>query len=551
MRDFALSARMLPSWLAVGIAGLLLLAACTPPAPTAGPTVAAAKPSVPTVAPSTPATVVPALPATALPATATGRGGTLRVGYFQNPTSLDPAFATSLADRNFYFNIYDTLVGQDQTGKPSPGLATSWTVTPDAKTYTFKLRSDVKFTDGTAFDADAAKYNLDRILDKATASPLAGPIQSIQSVEAIDPQTLKVTLSTPLAPLLGYLSLNQGMMLSPTALKALGKDFSRKPVGTGPFKLAEWVQDDHVTLERNSNYWDAGKPLLDRILFQIIPDSTVRFTSLQAGNLDFVFSPPPQNLPQLRQPGAELQLLEQPSISFYEIRLNNKRPPFDNMALRQALWYAIDPSVTLKNVLFNNGVVVPGPIAPTSWAFDPGFKRPGPDAAMAKQKLADGGKPDGYEFTYDVRNLPPHPQMAEVWAAQAAAVGIKMNLHVEEVSTLLDALFKRDYEASDGIAVHTPDPDFVLYGYYGCGQPTNQTDYCNNDLDALLLQARASTDVAERTKLYQQAQQTMVAEASRIPLIFGNDNFVMTKAVQGVQLYVDGNLRAKDVSLKP
>jgi peptide/nickel transport system substrate-binding protein len=521
-----------------------LLAACTPSAPSS-PTAPTSAPVAKSGAPAATAASGQAAPAAGEPT----RGGVLRIGFLQNPTTLDPAFARSAADRNFYFNIYDTLVGEDPTGKPLPGLAESWEIAPDGKVYTFKLRQGVKFHDGTPFDAQAAKFNLDRILDRNNASPQRAPIETIQAVEAVDPGTLRLSLSSPLSSILSYLAQNQGAMASPTAIQSSGQDYARKPVGTGPFRLTEWVQDAQVTMERNPDYWDRGKPYLDKVVFQIVPDDTVRMTTLQAGSLDMVMNPPPQALPPLRQPNADLRLLEQPSLSFYELRLNLKQPPFDNKALREALWYAIDPAVILKNVLFDNGVVAQGPIPPSSWSFDPSFRRPAPDPAMAKQKLTEGGRPDGFEFTLDCRNQPLNQQMAEALAAQAAAVGIRMKIQIMEVAALLEALNARRFIASEGQAVHVPDPDSVMYNYYASTGPVNQPGYSNPALDGLLNKARSITALEQRAELYHQAQQIIVEDKPRIPTVYSNDNYVLSKKLAGVVLYADGMLRARDMSL--
>lgn len=490
-----------------------------------------------------------AMGADAAQAADAGRSGTLRVGFYQNPTSMDPAYSKSGLDRHVQFNVFDTLVGQDRTGKPIPALAESWTISPDSKTYTFKLRSGVKFHDGTLFDAEAAKFNLDRLLDKANASTKRVDIEVIQSVQAPNRQTLVIMLSQPLASLLAYLADFQGMMASPAAVKRAGRDFTRRPVGTGPFKLVEWVQDDHITLERNAEYWDKNRPSLDRVVFQIIPDSTVRFTGLQAASLDLALGVPPQNLVALRSPGSELRLMEQASLLAYEIRLNAQRPPFNNTTLRQALWHAIDPGVLTRNVLFGNGTVAPGPLAPTSWAFDPSFSRPGRDVALAKQKLRQGGSPDGYSFTYDVRNIPVHIQMAEALAAQAAEAGIRMKIRVMEINAVLDAVNKGNFEASDGVLVNIVDPDRMMFSYYSSKGVNNYGRYSNPTVDDLLIRARVTTDLTQRARLYHQAQRIVVEDAVRIPTVFQSDHFVMSKNVTGVTLYADGMLRLHDVRL--
>ena len=257
-------------------------------AATTAPTAAAAQPTsasgsapagttgaAPTTAPATVSSAATTAPTTApTQAAAAGtpkKGGTLTAAIGNENASLDPLTSGFLSERELYYNMYDSLVAIDTSLKIIPSLAESWE-TPDPKTYIFHLRKDVKFHDGTDFNADAVKFNLDRYLNDKT-SRRASEISFIQTMDVMDPYTLKVTLKAPFAPFLANLVDRAGMMLSPKAIQAGGADFSRKPVGagTGAFRFVEWVNNDHMTLERNPNYWKkdaAGNqlPYLDKLI---------------------------------------------------------------------------------------------------------------------------------------------------------------------------------------------------------------------------------------------------------------------------------------------
>ncbi|HMA24528.1 MAG TPA: ABC transporter substrate-binding protein, partial [Gemmatimonadaceae bacterium] len=203
------------------------------------------------------------------------KGGTFVLGLVAEPTSLDPAQLTDINSMRILSSIYDTLVQFGDNGFDlKPGLATKWTVSPDGLTYTFTLRTGVKFHDGTAFNAAAVKFNFDRMLDPKNEYASTGPFPfggfyygSIKETKVVDDSTVQFILSQPYSPLLNSLTLNQGRIVSPDAVKKYGKDFAQHPVGTGPFVFSEWQHGVRVVVTRNDSYWD-GAPLLDKIVFR-------------------------------------------------------------------------------------------------------------------------------------------------------------------------------------------------------------------------------------------------------------------------------------------
>jgi peptide/nickel transport system substrate-binding protein len=322
------------------------------------------------------------------------RGGTLRIALANEITGADPYGSTSVADKSVYHAIYDGLVALDRELRVVPQLATSWS-TPDERTYIFTLRDGVKFHDGTPCDAAAAKQSFDWLLDPANASQARPELSEVQDVLAPDSQTVTFRLKTPSSVLLTSLADRAGKVVSPSARARYGKDLARHPVGTGPFRFVEWMQDDHLSVRRFDEYWDKGVPSLDAVTFRPIPDQSVALTELKTGNIDVLASLDPKDLPEVRGTTG-LVALETPGLNFWGLYPNSTRGPLSSKPLREALSFAIDRDAILAGAAFGVGRVAHGPIPPSSWAFDANAPVINRDLERARAKLVEGGQPNGF-----------------------------------------------------------------------------------------------------------------------------------------------------------
>ena len=315
----------------------------------------------------------------ALLATATGaadepqRGGTLQVGIQGDVTTMDPHMSTAAVDRDVYYQIYSGLVALDPNLNIVPELAEKWE-TPNPLTYVFHLRRGVKFHDGTDFNAEVVKWNVERMLDPATGSIRRSELGSVKSVAVLDSHTVRFDLKEPDAALLATLTDRAGLMVSKAAVEKYGRDYARNPIGTGPFQLAEWVKDDHLRLRRSPAYWRTGAPYLDEIVYKPIPDHTVKLTALRTGTLDIIDELPPKDVAPLKA-YQKLKVVETPGLGYRRIELNSSRPPFNNKLLRQAVAWAVNREAIHRAVFFGTGAVAQGPIPPRSWAYEaiPGY----------------------------------------------------------------------------------------------------------------------------------------------------------------------------------
>jgi peptide/nickel transport system substrate-binding protein len=481
-------------------------------------------------------------PATqAEPTKAPQHGGTLKIGIYSDPTTLDPHKSAAMADRHYYYQIFDTLVAVDGQMNLKPGLAERWE-NPDPKTYIFHLRQGVKFHDGTEFNAEIAKWNFDRMLDPKETLPRASEIATIEQVVAVDANTLKITLKSPYAPFLSVLTDRAGMMVSKAAVEKLGIEFERKPVGTGPFVVQEWTAKSQVVMKRNESYWDQGKPYLDGVVYKIIPDETVRLTNLKTGDVDLLEQIPPKDVKSVKD-GGEFTVVEAVGQGFDYLDLNTARPPFDNKALRQAVAWAVDREIIQEKIYYNVGAVANGPFPASLWAHDQGFAPYKRDVAKAKEKLKEGGKPDGFSFKLTVTNSPLNVLTAQVLQAQLKEASINMEIDLVDSSALSSALRSGGYQAVRAGWSGRTDPDGNTYGLFVTGGPINYRKYSNSTVDDLLNKARVSTDQAERKKLYQEMAKIAVEDASLVFIHSDQHLHVMKKSVKGYVLPSDGRIR--------
>src|SRR5215472_9849333 len=303
-------------------------------------------------------------------------GGTLRVAQDSEINTLDPNTSGLLVEREIYYNMYDSLLGIDAKLNFVPGLATAWKFTDD-KTLVLTLRQGVKFQDGTDFNADAVKFNLDRYMTSTDpAAARKSDLASVQSVEVTDPNTVTLHLKKPDATLLAALVDRAGMMLSPTAIKALGPKLATSPTGagTGPFEFVEWQRADHLTLKRNPNYWQKDSqgrklPYLDQIIYRPMTDLNATLAALKTGDIDMARVVAGKDVSAVKS-DSTLTYRDTPSLGYGGFEINHSVPPFNDPAKAKAVAEAVDRAQILQNVGFGVGVVSYGPITPASWAFD-------------------------------------------------------------------------------------------------------------------------------------------------------------------------------------
>ena len=522
-------------------------------APTAAPAAATTAPTAAASAAAPAATSAPATPAAQSPAQTTPapsgkRGGTLRIGVSADIVTMDPNMSGNAGDRQIYFNVFNTLTRIDQNLNVLPELAESWEQ-PDPKTYVFKLRSGIKFHDGTAFDAAAVKANFDRMMDPAGKSLRRGEVASIDKVTAVDAQTVRMDLKSPNSALLATFADRAGMMVSPSAVQSLGADIARKPVGTGPFKFVEWLPGDHVTLQRNESYWKPGLPLLDGVTYRPVLDALVKLQSLQTGQFDIIDYAPPQKVAALKS-DTSVTFIPVKSLAAYWLWLNTTRPPFDNKALRQAMSLGLDVSAIVKSVYYGVGVPANGPIPPSSWAHDASIPVIQRDVAAAKAKLSEGGKASGLKIAFETGSSPDDQRFAQVLKAQLGDAGIEVDIQLVDAARQTSDTIAHKFDFTTAGWSGRADPDGNTFQHFSSKGGMNYGGYNNPQVDDLLTKAEAVSDHAQRKDLYSQVIKILRDDAPAVFYMFPDQPKAASPKIQGYEPIPDGMIRAEAISFK-
>jgi peptide/nickel transport system substrate-binding protein len=486
------------------------------------------------------------------------RGGTLTAAIDRDPPTMDPHRSGSAVDRQVYQNLYDKLADTDANLAIVPMLATSWTISPDGKTVTLKLRAGVKFHDGTPFNAEAVKYNFERMkFDTKFPSNRRSELGPLAGVTVVDPVTVQLTLDRPYSPLLYVLTDRSGMMVSPAAAQKEGLNYALHPVGTGPFSFVEKVPQDHVTLQRNPNYWGKDLPYADRVVFREITDDNARVANLKSGDVDIINIVPASQVKALAkeaaQAGSRFRLVEAGAMAWTAIPLNATRPPFDNKLLRQAFNATIDREA-LANVVLQGAVYPAYSFFPNGTpAYDPAWKLPPRNVALAREKLKEAGRPNGFEFILLILPGQQRQAVGQAIQAMAADAGIQVKLQVVEEGVIIDAISHLTDQAALSEWSGRPDPDFDIYPFTtqsGIGS-FNYTGYVNSRLQVVLDAARYLSNMSQRRRAYAEATKILADDMPYVWLFFPKEYKLVSTRLRGFVDQPDGMMRLRTVWLAP
>jgi peptide/nickel transport system substrate-binding protein len=478
----------------------------------------------------------------------------IRIGLQEDPDSFDPARAYSFVGRIVLTSLCNKLIDAAPDLSMVPQLALSWSTSDDGKAVTFKLRPGVKFSDGTDMDAAAVALNLDRAMH-LPESRRKSEVAALDTVDVLDPLTLRLNLKSPFAPLIAQLSDRAGTIASPKALQNPA-GFDAAPACSGPFKMADRVIQDHITLVRDPLYWDAGRIHIDKVEFRIIPDPAVRLANLRAGALDFAERILASDVAGLKA-DPKFKVMVGPSIQYNAITINiangtGGNPDFQKSAqLREALDLSFDRDAINQVLFAGNGVPDNQPQPVASPYHSPDRPMKGRDIARAQELVkASGVAHPTLELM--VVNTSEQTQLAQMLQSMAAEAGIDIKLKTLEFQTLLSQEAKGDYQASLIGWSGRVDPDGNIYTLLGCKSPTNDARYCSDATESLLLRGQAETaNLQERQKLYHEAIDHIVDDRPIIYLYHPPLIMAMTAKLSGFGFHPDGLIRLQDVSYAP
>ena len=467
-------------------------------------------------------------------------GGVLVYATGVDAQTLDPQFVTDIPTFRVVRYIYEPLTQQDVEGKIIPALATSWTVSDDKRTWTFKLRPNVKFHDGSPFNAQAVKFTFDRLLDPATGSPRRSTLAAVSAIKVIDDLTVAVITKEPFAPLLAQLSAYNAAILSPAQAQKAGPDLNKQPSGTGPFKFKSQQPGEKVVLVRNDNYWD-GKPHLQGLEIRAVPEASARILQLLGGEVDVISDVPTVMLKRLES-SKTVNLMRKTGYRTIYLGMNTTMKPFNDLRVRQAVAYAINKPALVKGVL--NGIGTLGgsyesPVIENSATDLPPYPY---DKEKARALLKEAGYPDGFstDFIVPTGRYIMDRQLGEAIQAQLADIGIKVNMKTPEISAYLTTLSKAQAPMFiSGKGSPTGDMDFTQTLSNASTGRMNHFAFKNDEVDRLIEQQRVTVDPNQRKQVLHDLQALVYKELPHVTLYYEDQIFAANSKVHDVDVYVN------------
>ena len=484
-----------------------------------------------------------------------------------SPENFNPQVNTTGTSFDAAYPVFNRLVEfKPGTTEIMPGLAESWDVSDDGLTYTFHLRKGVKFhargafTPSRDFNADDVVATFNRMwkaddpYSKVSGGAYdyfndMGMPDLLKSIDKVDENTVKFTLTKPESPFIANLGMDFAAIHSKEYMDAMMKagtpeKVDQEPIGTGPFIWASYAKDDRIVYKANVNYF-RGKQPIDRLVFSITPDQATREARLQAGECDIIPYPNPADIAKLKA-DPNLQVLEQEGLNVGYLAMNVKKPPFDNVKVRQAINMAIDKDAILAAVYQGAGKAAKNPIPPTIWSYDDSIQAYPYDPEKAKAMLAEAGVTDlKTDLWYMPVQRPYNPdakKMAELMQSDLAKVGI-----TAELKTFEWGEYRKRLQAGEhmmgmlGWTGDNGDPDNFMGVLLSCGSAReggqNVAKWCNEDFTKLIDQAKAISDVEKRTALYKQAEAIFHDQAPWVPIAHSLVSVPMKKTVIGYKVH--------------
>jgi len=450
-------------------------------------------------------------------------GGTLVLAVGGNPVSLDVQMQQDWVSRQGIQYLYDALLYIDDNEDLQPRLATSWEVAEDGLTYTFYLREGVTFHDGTPFNAEAVKFNYDRMLDPdANTKQYADLEPLIESVEVVDDYTVKLHMKKVDVNFLTDVSWH-AMMVSPTAVEKWGEEFAQHPVGTGPYKFEAFEPDSHIDFVRYDDYW-GGRPLLDGIRVRVIPEESTRTIELEAGNVDMAYGVPPKEVKRLEEAGMTIE--ERTTASFQMVSINLADGPTAELPVRKAIAQAIDRQVIVDQVIYGAAEISRAGVPSVSPYYHDDVPQIDYDPDKAAQLLDEAGwvlGDDGLRYregeplkiTILTSDAEERVLISQILAEQLSAVGIDPEIVTLEWGAYLDAMRNGDYNisywslAATALRATMGTANLESSQYWNVSQITRNPELAeaSQRIDDILATAEETLDDAARFEMLKEFQQ--------------------------------------------
>lgn len=458
------------------------------------------------------------------------KGGEAVFAYYTDLSSYDPIKGSAGSDHTLLWPVYETLIKFTPDLEPEPGLAESWEFTDDT-TLLLNLREGVTFHDGTPFNAEAVKYNIERInSDDSNISDL----ESIETVEIIDELTVELNLSQADSSLLLALSDRGGMMVSPNAVEEHGENYSQNPVGTGPFTMVSRVPNGEIVFEGFEDYWQDGQPYLDKMTVKVMADENTRINALKSGEVDFAANLTPVNVQSLEN-DPNIVVKEKIPVASRMLYINTAQEPVNNKAVRQAILHGIDREAIIQSINFGKGEAAYQPFPSEYWASDEELKI-GYDPEKSREILKEAGV-ENVTLTMNHYTTAYEQRIAETLKSQLSEIGIELNLQSMELQAAVSNYFN-EKEVPVFLSSWTgrPDPQMTVNYLFESDSFYNAGGHTTKEIENLISKAAGIYDQDERAELYKQiSQKAVLEEAIMIPLFFELRTDAMNQSLKGYE----------------
>ena len=478
---------------------------------------------------------------------------TLRIGLAEDPDMLDPTLGRTYVGRIVFAAFCDKLFDIDEKLNIVPQLALSHETSADGKEMTIKLRPNVKFQDGEPFNAEAAKFSLERHLT-LPGSFRKPELAALDHVDVVDPLTIKLVLKTPFSPLITQLTDRAGMMVSPKAVKEEGDKFGLHPVCAGPYKFVERVQQDRIVFEKFADYWNKDNVFIDRVVFLPIVDATVRLANLKSGGLDLIERVLATDIKAVRA-DPKLVLATAPDLGYLGLTINigndkTKGPLSQSAKVRQALDLSIDRDA-INQVVFN-GEFTPGNqwVSPTHPYYQKAFPVPKRDLAKAKALLKESGFPLPISVDYMVPKGAENEAVAQVVQSMAAEAGFDLKIRVIEFATSFKQAQAGEFQIFQINWSGRIDPDGNSYVFLHTKAGQNDGAYSSPEADKALEDGRLISDPAQRKTIYEKLTKVVLNDEPIIYLYHRTLLIAHTAKLQGYKQMPDGLVRVIGLKFK-
>ncbi|WP_160112596.1 glutathione ABC transporter substrate-binding protein [Salicibibacter kimchii] len=486
--------------------------------------------------------------------TAAAEGGDLILAMGSDAVDLDPHGSNDTSSTHVRYQIYDKLVDFDENTEVQPELAEDYEQIED-DTWEFNLKEGVTFHNGETFDADDVVATLERVTDEEFASEKLFLYEMIEDIEAVDEHTVHITTEYPFAPLEFHLAHDGGGMMSAAAIEEEEngeRNLDTEPVGTGPFELENWEQGNEVVLTRFDDY-HGGPVSIDSATYRVVDEQLTRTSMVDNNEAHIADDIEPTQMDQLENmEGVSTSSIE--SLRMDYIGMNNEVEPFDDRDVRRALNMAVDKDTIIEGVFEGYGEEAIGALNPLVFGYSDDLDPIEYNPEEAESLLEDAGYEDGFEATLLVEDVDQvNLQIAEIIQDDLQDIGIDLSIEQQEWGALLDTTAEGEYEmVMLGWTTVTGDADYAMHPLFHSdnhGPPGNRTFYDNEETDELLDAGRQESDDDERIEIYTEAQQTIIDDATILPLVHDDFRAGISDSVEGIIHKADGIYDLREVEL--